>query len=348
MEEDIENTILKKTWTVENFLKTARELQKDAVKLPKEAKESIPVYRDEWTEENVTRYLERLKESVKRPLRFKSQKLLEDFRISTKGLSEEVIDDYSWLEEVGDLLKKLAEINTKLVDIVTSKELLSLWLKEGIDKAKGKLGVIIEAKIGFQRLFEKSINGSLIEELVQRCIEDHGFISSAEDIISKVDYLKKINISVEYKENFDEFQKDLTNVHEKLKSLEEDYGIPNEQISALVSGKSMPEAFKLLESKTIEASEKKRKMLEDWKMYSTTLESIGQEVPELPQGLDELEREVKNLREKCLNSLGEEGLRILSFLKGEGDFPDQISKKGLKATLEILRPLFLKFLREES
>jgi len=79
-------------------------------------------------------------------------------------------------------------------------------------------------------------------------------------------------------------------------------------------------------------------------MYSTTLESIGQEVPELPQGLDELEREVKNLREKCLNSLGEEGLRILSFLKGEGDFPDQISKKGLKATLEILRPLFLKFL----
>jgi uncharacterized protein YoxC len=348
MEEDIENTILKKTWTVENFLKTARELQKDAVKLPKEAKESIPVYRDEWTEENVTRYLERLKESVKRPLRFKSQKLLEGFRISTKGLPEEVLDDYSGLEEIGDLLKKLAEINTKLVDIVTSKELLSLWLKEGIDKAKEKLGVIIEAKTGFHRLFEKSINESLREELIERCIEDHGFFTSAEDIISKIDYLKEFNISVEYKENFDDFKQDLANAHERLKNLQEGYGIHNEEISELVSGKSIGEALKILESKVTEASEKKRKMLEDWKMYSTTLESIGQEVPELPQGLDELEREVKNLREKCLNSLGEEGLRILSFLKGEGDFPDQISKKGLKATLEILRPLFLKFLREES
>ena len=348
MEEDIENTILKKTWTVESFLKTARELQSDAGKLPQEAKESIPVYRDDWTEENVTRYLERLKESVKRPLRFKSQKLLEGFRISAKGLPEEVLDDYSGLEAVGELIKKLAEINTKLVDIVTSKELLSPWLKEGINKAKEKLGVIIEAKIGFQRLFEKSTSDSLIEELVQRCIEDHEFISSAEDIISKVDYLEKINIAVEYRENFDEFQKDLTNVHEKLKSLEEDYGISNEEISALVSGKSLLEAFKLLESKAIEASERKTRMLEDWKMYSTTLESIGQEVPELPQGIDELEREVKNLKEKCLNSLGEEGVRILGFLKGEEDFPDKISKKGIKTTLEILRPLFVKFLREES
>lgn len=40
-------------------------------------------------------------------------------------------------------------------------------------------------------------------------------------------------------------------------------------------------------------------------------------------------------------------MRLIQFLKGEDNFPKQISKNEIERTLEILRPLFKGALREE-
>jgi predicted nuclease with TOPRIM domain len=95
-----------------------------------------------------------------------------------------------------------------------------------------------------------------------------------------------------------------------------------------------------------ECSKEKSKLLEEWKLYSTTLRSLGHEVMEPPRGLNELKEEIKKLQGECLSTLGEEGLKILRFLKGEGDFPDDISINGIRNSLKIIRPLFVKFLTE--
>lgn len=54
------------------------------------------------------------------------------------------------------------------------------------------------------------------------------------------------------------------------------------------------------------------------------------------------------MREKCLGHLGELGFKLLKFLRGEEEFPEDIEVEGIKKALEALRPLFLKSIKEED
>lgn len=349
MEEEITSIIQRKIWTIDDLLRETNELCPKAAQLPKEAKENIQVFSGEWTEESVRKHLERLKKAIEDPLRYKSRKLLEDQGVSIKSIPEEVFDDFIGIGKVVDLLKVLDEFSKRIAEILIKKGILLGWLKDGIDKAIVGLEDIIKAKTGFQRLFEEGVNESLRDELLRRSIENPGFISPAEDIILKMKYVAKFGTLKEKKEDFDEFKRNLIAVHQKLVNLQDEYSIPNEEISKSVRGKSLHEANMLLQDKLNKASEKRTKLLEERKMYSVPLQSIGHEVLEPPQGLYELEKEVEHLKRESLDSLGEEGLRLLNFLVGkEENFPDEISKEGIKRALEILRPLFVRSLREED
>jgi chaperonin cofactor prefoldin len=184
--------------------------------------------------------------------------------------------------------------------------------------------------------------------LIKRSITNRGFIASAEDILLKIKFVTECGIVAGYEENFDIFQSNLENASNKLEELQDKYKISRDVLNAMVKGKRLQDVDELLKNKIEECSEKERILLEEWKIYSRTLKSMGHEVPALPQGLRELENGVKKLKKECMSTLGGEGLCILSFLKGEGDFPDKISIDDIKKVLEILRPIFAKFLKEES
>jgi hypothetical protein len=71
-------------------------------------------------------------------------------------------------------------------------------------------------------------------------------------------------------------------------------------------------------------------------------------VEEAPSELPELEKGIKRLESECVDALGEDGLKLLIFLKGEGDFPQEISIDTVKRSLNILRPLFAKCLMGQT
>lgn len=348
VEEDVINIIQRKLWTVENILPQLKELASNANKLPKEARKGIPPFSGDWSEDNVKRHLEKLRTAVKDPLRYKNRKLLEDIDLQTKGIPEEIFDDSLGVEEVVRLFGELRKCLESVTDILIKKEILLGWLKEGVVKANEKLKGMLDARTAFQRILESNIRENLRDELIQRAAQNTGFINSAEDIISKVNFISEFEISIEYSEKFDEFSSTLVNVYDELTKLQEDYGIQKGEISESVKGKTLQVAGELLKKKLDDCSQKKSKLLEEWKMYSTSLRSIGGEAPEAPISLHELEKEIERLKSECLSRLGEDGLRLLKYLKGEEKFPEEISKKAIMKALEILRPLFSKFLREEG
>ena len=348
VEEDIINVIQRKVWTVEDILPQAKELAGNANKLPDEARKGFPSFSGDWSEENVKKYLQKLHAAVRDPLRYRNRKHLEDIGVQTKGVPEVIFDDSLGVKDIVGLFDELKEFSESVTDILIKKQILSAWLREGMDRAKQKLKGILDAKPAFQRILNSTINENLRFELVLRSAENTGFIGSAEDIISKAKFISEFEISVEYTENFEEFINALTSVYDKLTKLQEDYGIQNGELSESSKGKTLQEAYEVLNKKLEDYSLKKSKFLEEWKMYSNTLRSIGCTAPEAPLGLHELEEEIEKLKSECLKRLGEEGLRVLRFLKGEEDFPEEISKDGIKKALEVLRPLFAKFLREES
>lgn len=348
MGEDIINVIQRKIWTVEAILPQANELASKANRLHKEARKSIPLFTGDWSEDNINKHLERLRAAIRDPLRYKNRRLLEDIGIQTEDIPGEIFDDSLGVEDIAKLFSEIREFSGIVIDILVKKRILSGWLKEGIDKTKEKLRNILGTRTAFQRIIQSTINENFRDELLQRSVENREFIASAEDIISKGKFIDEFKISMVYCEKFDEFCTALTNVYDELARLQGDYGIQKEEITELVQRKPLKETHELLKKKLEDTFEKRGKLLEEWKMYSQTLKSIGCEVPELPQGLQGLEKGVAELKEKCRDALGEEGLYMLAFLKGERDFPDKISKNDIIKTLEILRPVFVKFLKEEG
>jgi len=348
LKEDIIDVIQRKLWTVEQILPQAQELTDKTNELPEEAKKSIPHFSGDWSEDTVKKYIEKLHAVLRDPIRYKNRKLLEEMGLQTKGILEEMFDDSLGIRDIVSLFSELQKFSESITDVLIHKVILLAWLKEGIDKAKEKLQGILDAKTALQRILESAIDENLRDELIQRCAENLGFIGSAEDTISKVKFIREFEVSVQYSEEFDKFSRVLENAYDKLTKLQEDYKIQNEEISELVKSKSLLEAHELLEKKLEDCFQKKNTLLEEWKMYSTTLKSLEYEVPEAPIGLHELEKEIENLKSECLNRIGEEGLVVLKFLKGEEQFPQGVSKKSVIKALVILRPLFSKFLKEEG
>ncbi|MFZ3059107.1 MAG: hypothetical protein WA102_05130 [Candidatus Methanoperedens sp.] len=346
MSDDIIETLQRKIWTVEEITSQANDFIAKANQLPERAKKNIPVFSGDFSEENVKKFSEKIKESIRNPLRHKNKKLFEDIGIQTKGLSEEIFDDSKVIEEISSFFDDINKFNETVARILIEKEILLIWIREGTDKANEKLQEILDAKAAFQRIYNSGVNEYLRDTLLCKSISNHEFISSAEDILSKIKLVTEYGVSIEDKEDFNEFQITLENLWQKLENLLNEYKIPKDDMVALVNGKKLKDAKELLNDKLSEYSEKKRKLLEEWKMYTATLISIGHEVTEPPQGIQELSDGVEKLNSECMTALGKEGFSILQFLKYERDFPDDISKGGIKNALEILRPIFVKFLKD--
>lgn len=347
-EDDVLDVIQEKIRRVKDFISQANELKTKAKNLPKSAKKNIPEFSGDWSEAGVKKFLEKFKESIINPIRHKNRKLLEDMGIQTKGISEDLFDDSTGIQEIVTLFDKLKEFNRTIPNLLIEKEILIKWLREGLDKSIENLQGILDAKAGFERILNSGINEKIRDELMQRAIVEREFITSAEDIISKLKSITEHGISIEYKESFEVFKTNLENVFQKLETLQDEYNIPKDEISTLLNGKLLQDADNLLDRKLKECSEKKIGLLEEWKIYASTLKSIEHDVVEPPQGLQELEKGVEKLKTECMSTLGENGLSLITFLKGERDFPDKISKDDIKRVLVLLRPMFVKFIKEMS
>ncbi len=348
VKEEIEDILQKKLWKVEEISTKAKGSAVKAKQLPEGARRNIPVFSGGWSEENVTSFYEKFEESVRDPLRHNNRKQLEDIGIYTKGIPEAIFDDSNGVEEVVALFNSLKKVNEVMTKILVGKGILLSWLREDIERTRENLKGLCDARKAFQRIFDSVIEDDIKSELIEMAIRDRTLISTAEDTISRLEFLIGYGISVERGKDFESFKSKVESAYQKTKILESEYKIPRDEISILVRGKSLNDAEMLLGAELARCSEGKRVLLEAWQIYVATLQSIGRKVPDVPHGLQELQEGVEGLRKECLDALGEDGLKILAFLRGEVDFPDGVSKGSIKKALEVLRPIFMRLLKEES
>jgi len=271
--------------------------------------------------------------------------LLEDNGVKVKGIPEDIFDDSESLDKIAENLKK---VNEKMAKLITEKEMINAWLREGTPAALENLGEILNAKGAFQRILESDTEESLKDELLIKCIQQRDFIEKAEEIISQINLIKGYGIDTKYEGTLEALQMQLSGLKAKLEELENEYKIPRSEVTAAVEGKALSEADETLKRKIEEYSKKKAKLREEYRMYSSTLKSLGFDVQVEPQGLHDLGKAVEELKQESIKALGDQGFSILQFLKGEGEFPKKISQESMKKTLEILRPFFLKALKEEE
>ena len=345
--ENIDDVIIRKIWTAEDLLPQAEEIVEKSKSLSPNKRKEISVTIGDWSEDRIKKHIETVREAVINPIRHKNKEKLKNIGVEIEKSPQEVFDDSKLIDKIATLYKNIKNIINQLTDILIDESLIERWLKESPDEVEQKLQDVVDAESSFKEIFEKEINEKFKSELLKRSLEDISFLESAEEIISNIEYLNSFGVLLGYTVEFEEFRDNLDTLSGKIKDIVEDFGISKGEIKQKIERKALSKACEIIEQLENECDAKKRKLLDEWKIYESTLKSFGDEIPEPPDTLPELEESVSSIKKRCLEHLGKSGFSLLKFLRGKEEFPDDITIGEIKKALEVLRPIFLKSLREE-
>lgn len=348
MEDSICDVINRKIWAVEELLSQAGEIVEKSRSLPPNKRKEISITISDWSEERVKRHIETAREAVINPIRHKNKEKIKNIGVDVQKIPQEVFDYSELINKIATLFEDIKNISNQLTDILIGEDLIERWLKESYDEVEQKLQNIVDAKPSFKEILEKEIDEKFKSELLKRSLDDVILLETAEEIISNVEYLKSLGVLLDYTTEFEKFRDNLDTLIGKINDIMEDFGISEDEIKQKIEGKAHSKAWEIIKQLENECISKKRKLLEDWEMYASTLRSFGDEISEPPATLPDLGISVSSMEKNCIGHLGDTGIKILKFLRGEEEFPEDIKIKEIKKALEVLRPILSKSLKEES
>jgi hypothetical protein len=341
--EDIGDVIQRKIWTAEQLLSQAQETVKKSKRLSPDKKRGITVTIRDWSEEKVKKHVEIIRDSITYPIRHQNKKKLESIGITVEKIPQDVFDNEELMNKIITLFKAIRKIDHQLADILIKGHLIEKWAIESTDEIEQKLQSIVAAESSFKEIFQKKIDKKFKNQLLKKSLEDTSFLEQAEETISNIEYLNSFEVLLDYTVPFEEFHNNLDKVNGKIKTIIKNYAMSENEIKRKIEGKELLKAFEILEQMESECAEKKKELLRQWKVYASSLRSLGDEISEPPNTLPELERSISSIKKRCLKYVGKSGLRLLSFIRGEEEFPN-ISITEIRKALEALRPIFLKSL----
>ncbi|MHA1169962.1 MAG: hypothetical protein ACTSRU_19205 [Candidatus Hodarchaeales archaeon] len=342
------NLIQRKVWTVEELSSQLDSVMDNLGKLSNEHRKRIPVFPSDWSEAGVKKYVKDIEKAVNEPIKYMNRRKLEEIGVKTEGVAEEVLGNTRGIGEILSILGEIKSISVDMNEKLLTDSMVTKWLREGIDVTKQKLQEINDAKPAFKRLAESEVDTQLRTALIEKALLDTGSLSRCEDIISKSKYLQDFEITLQYRGDFEKFCANVDEVCDKIRCIQDEFGISIEQLTGTIKNKELSDLGEILDKDYYEYDKEKRKLTDECNMYSYTLSSIGQDVPEIPESLLELRTTVEHMKQKCLEYLGESGLALINFMKEGGEFPTQVGIEEIKRTLEILRPFFMKVLEREA
>lgn len=356
MAQDIGDIINRKIWTVEELQSGVDEIVEKSKSLSPNERKKISTTISDWSEDKVKKYIDILKEAVINPIKHKNKEKLKEIGVDIEKIPEKVFDNTELVNNIISLFKDIRNIDNKLTDILIEKQFIENWLRNVPDEIEQKLQEIVDAGSELKEIIEKDINEQFKHKLLTRVLEDTAFLEKTEEIISNIDYLTKFGILIDYSLQFDDLYRELNTLSRKISDIVDNFGISEEKIKQKVKKKAHSEVYKIIEQMEKDCAERKRRLIDELKIYLSILKSLDEEIPKTLSDISELEEKtipeleeyVRNTKEISLDYLRESGIKLLSFLKGETDFPKDIQIDDIKRALKVLRPIFLKGIKEGS
>jgi len=356
MAQDIGDIINRKIWTVEEILSGVDEIVEKSKSLSPSERKKISTTISDWSEDKIKKYIDILKEAVINPLKHKNKEKLKKIGADIEKIPEKVFDNTILIDGIITLFKDIRNIDDKLTNILIEEQFIENWLRDIPDEIEQKLQDVVDAGSELKEIVEKEINEQFKHKLLTRVLEDVSFLEEAEEIISNVDYLTKFGILNDYSLPFEDLCGNLDTLSRKISDIIDNFEISEKEIKQRVEEKPYSEAREIIEQMEKDCAERKRGLIDELKIYLSILKSLEEEIPEALGDISELEEKtipeleeyVRKMKKRSLGYLRESGIKLLNFLKGEAGFPKGIKINEIKRTLDVLRPIFLKGIEEES
>jgi DNA repair exonuclease SbcCD ATPase subunit len=348
--EDLSDVINRKIWSAEQLLSQAQDIADRAKALAPSERREISVTVDDWSEDKVKRRIEVVREAVLYPIRYKNKKMLEKVGVNPERIPQNVLDNTELLHTIVALVAKIAEIAEPLTAVMTSEHLVERRLIDAPDEIEQKLQDIIDSQSSLQEILKlrSRISKEFEYQILKNSLEDTSFLEEAEEITSHISHISSLGVLLSETLEFEEMCEMLKAVRGGLSDVTDEYGISSEDIRQKLDGTTLSQAYEIVDRLKREYAEKKAKLSEEWETYAHTLKSLDKEIAEFPDTLHELETQVDDMRSRCIDHLGNAGFRLLKFVRGEEEFPENVAIEDVEMALRILRPIFLRGLREED
>ena len=343
MEEGFTDRVRKAVFVAERLVSEAEDLAERSNILSAEEKGALPKFKGLWKEKEIRKYLDQLEEALKKPRVYRSRKLLEEVGITSESISSDVLES---TEEIRKLVTSLREVKDipVLLQMLENTKSISHWLNDDLVTTAERVDAMVEAKEAFRRLTElNNLDDRLKSVLIIAAFEDPSSIQQAEELDSRIANLTSYSIDCQTtEENLPLFPDLCFQVYEIISELENSYKVLAEDIETSVRGKPLSDAKKSITNKLEETRRQYANFEKEWLGLSHTLQSLGYEIPSQPQGIIDIQESILELENRCRESLGESGQKLLKFFVGESVFPEELSCEEIKNALEMLRPFILK------
>jgi len=352
MVENITDIIQRKIWTAEEISKKLDDLVEKSKTISPNERKMLPTTIGDWSEDKVKKFIESLERAIINPLRHKNKEKLKKIGIDVTRIPDEIFDDSELIEGILAIFEKINEKTDEAITriLIETREIEN-WLINSEDIFQ-RLQDILDIAPQLKEIVKKDIDEQFKRELIIRALKNTAFMDEAEEVLSNIDYLCSFEILIDYSAKFEELTDDLNRLTEKISNLVSDFGISEEKVREKVRGKSHKDTLNVVEEMQNKYTGEKERLIDDIKIHLSILRSFGDKTldeSELNEKtLQELRKLLEEIRKKSLEHLDESGMRIFRFLKGEENFPEDIGLEEVKKSLERLRPIFLKGLKEEG
>lgn len=277
---------------------------------------------------------------------------MKEIGISVERIPDDIFDNTKLIDDILEYFKKINRIDKNIINILIEEKMIEKWLIENSENIIQKLKDILDIGSRLKDIAKKDADEQFKRQLIIKILRETTFIDDAEDALSNIDYLGRFEVLIDYSVKVEELINELNILSGEISKLVDDFGFLEEEIKEKVKSSSHKDAQNIIEEMQSEYSKEKEGLINDIEMYLSVLRTYGDETLEglefNKKSLSELRELLEKIKKKVLGYLDEKGMRIFRFLKGEEDFPEDISIDDIKRVLECLRPIILKGLQEGS
>ena len=330
--------------SAQSLLKRGQKLQHRAALLGGSGLRGRPTFDRDCSETGLSTHLDMLEEWIRNPVRVRNRQVLEEAGISTDGLSTDVLDDSEGCDSTASAVTGLKE--HPAIRLLLERRIITAWLKESHAIVAQKLAYLGRAQGGFVRLMGYDIPAQVRDEMFVRAAGDSQFLSAAEELARRAQALEKLGCSWISDGDLDVMGSSVDAAHQHMITLKKLTG-DETTVEQIVRGKDFEAAANALGVVVLEKEALRSRLRQEWGTLSATAKLlnafVGSEMP--PESIPTLETEVIALRQACLSTLGDDGMSVLNFLRGDADFPKTFTPGQIEHALTALRPSLARALK---
>jgi hypothetical protein len=328
------------TIEIDELERRGKRLQDRVLRLEEKQRDGVPAFSGPWTKPCIEIHLERLEEWLRTPVRARNRSRLEAAGVEVNRLDGEVLDDSDTTDSIAALVGDIGSGCSDLKPYVTGKEALSRWLATGAAGATAKLTAVKGALERYKRLLLVPIGQGHRDELVAQGVQDPDKLGEIEEKTTAVALLLELGINVPAELTVADLWAGIKATADVVSVLRAQFPEHLDKLEETLKGFPLVEARQLLEQMLEGCRKQHEELVYEWRnLHSTVcLLGLGDQKSMPPKSLSGLRQQIQTFRDQCSDKIGEKGLKLLAFLKGERGFPEDLALAEVRESLLALKP----------